>query len=265
MNILFIGDIYGRPGREAVERGMPELRDRYAPDVVIANCENSAGGKGVTPSIAKDLLACGVDVLTGGNHSLHQRGCDDLFENEQRLIRPANFPPGTPGRGWVVLNSDAGFPVAVANICGRAFMQNFDDPFRCADDMIEEVRSTTPIIVVDFHAETTSEKVAMGWYLDGRVSAVLGTHTHVQTADERVLSKGTAHMSDTGMTGPYDSVIGANKDAVMSTMLTLRPNRFDVAPPNDVRLCGAFVEVDPISGLARRIERVRLDMGDFKQ
>ncbi len=263
MNILFIGDIYGSPGRDAVARALPKLRDRYAPDVIIANCENSAGGKGVNASIAGDLFDCGVHVLTGGNHSLYQRGCDELYETEQRLIRPANFPPGTPGRGWTVLNSDAGFPVAVLNICGRAFMQHFDDPFRCADDLVDQARAVTPIVILDFHAETTSEKVAMGWYLDGRVSAVLGTHTHIQTADERVLPKGAAYITDTGMTGPYHSVIGADKDAVMSTMLTLRHTRFDVAPPEDVRLCGVFFEVDPISGLARSIERVRVDLGNL--
>ncbi len=263
MNILFIGDIYGRPGRDGLKKAMPGLRERYAPDFVIVNCENSAGGKGVTRKVADELLSLGVDVLTGGNHSLHQRGCEEYFDTETRIIRPENFPPGTPGTGWGIYNSDAGFPVAVLNVCGRAFMAHYDDPFRCVDRLIEKARRETPIIIVDFHAETTSEKVAMGWYLDGRVSAVLGTHTHIQTADERVLPQGTAHITDTGMTGPYESVIGADRDAVLRSMLTLRPNRFDVAAAHDVRVCGAFMEVDPISGKAEKIERVRVDLGDL--
>lgn len=263
MNILFIGDIVGRPGRDAVKRALPGLRERYEADFVIVNGENSAGGKGITAKITNELLNLGVDCLTGGNHSFHQRGCDDIYQTEQRLLRPENFPPGSPGSGFGLYNSQAGFPVAVLNVCGRAYMAEFDDPFRTLDRMIEQARSETPIICVDFHAETTSEKIAMGWYLDGRASAMFGTHTHVQTADERVLPKGMAHITDAGMTGPYDSVIGADKQAVLKTMLTLRPKRFDVAPPRDVRVCGAFVEVDPLDGKARRIERVRVDLGDL--
>lgn len=264
MNILFIGDIYGRPGRVGLRKALPRLKETYAPDLIIANAENSAGGKGVTPQIVRELLGLGVDVITGGNHSLHQRGSEDVHDDEPRLLRPANFPPGTPGRGHCIVSSAAGFPVAVLNLCGRAFMAHFDDPFRAIDELVAEARRTTPLVIVDFHAETTSEKVAMGWYLDGRVTAVLGTHTHIQTADERVLPQGTAHITDAGMTGPYESVIGADREAVMHAMLTLRPARFDVAAGRDVRVCGAFVEADPMTGLALRIERVRVDIGNIE-
>jgi 2',3'-cyclic-nucleotide 2'-phosphodiesterase len=208
-------------------------------------------------------LGLGVDVLTGGNHSLHQKGCDALFDDEERLLRPANFPPGTPGRGWVLLESAAGFPVATLNVCGRAFMEPFADPFRCVSQLVKEARARTPIILVDFHAETTSEKIAMGWFLDGQVSAVFGTHTHVQTADERVLPNGTGYITDTGMTGPYESVIGADREIVLEAMMTMRAKRFDVAPGHDVRVCGAFLEVDPMDGRARRMERVRVDLGNL--
>ncbi|MDK2971583.1 MAG: 2,3-cyclic-nucleotide 2-phosphodiesterase [Candidatus Sumerlaeota bacterium] len=263
MNILFIGDIFGRPGRDAVRKALPELRRELAPDMIIANCENSAGGKGVTPRIAEELFGRGIDVLTGGNHSFYQRDTNGLFDQETRLLRPENFPPGTPGRGIGIYDSSAGFPVAVLNLCGRAFMDHYADPFRTIDRLIDEARRETPIIFVDFHAETTSEKVAMGWYVDGRVTAMVGTHTHIPTADERVLPGGTAHITDTGMTGPYDSVIGADKDAVLGALLTLRPHRFGVAEPRDVRLCGVLVEVDQLTGRALRIERVRRDLGDL--
>jgi len=265
MNILFIGDIYGRPGRVALRKAMPKLREQYAPDFIVANAENSAGGKGVTAQIVRELLDLGVDVISGGNHSMHQRGSDDVHEDELRLLRPANFPPSTAGRGMCVVDSAAGFPVAVINLCGLAYMAHFDEPFRTVDALAEQARETTPLVIVDFHAETTSEKVAMGWYLDGRATAVLGTHTHIQTADERVLPQGTAHITDAGMTGPYDSVIGADKDAVLHAMLTLKPTRFDVAAARDVRVCGAFVEADPISGKALRIERVRVDVGKIEE
>ncbi|MBX3728174.1 MAG: TIGR00282 family metallophosphoesterase [Candidatus Sumerlaeia bacterium] len=263
MNILFIGDIYGRPGREAVRKALPDLRREHAVDVVIANCENSAGGKGVTAKIVEELLGRGVDVLTGGNHSFYQRDSNAVFDAEPRLLRPENFPPGTPGQGWGVFNTAAGFPIGVLNLCGRAFMENFDDPYRAADRVLDEMRERTAILFVDFHAETTSEKVAMGWYLDGRATAVVGTHTHIPTADERVLPHGTAYITDSGMTGPYESVIGADRQAVLEALLTLRPRRFDVAEPRDVRLCGVLVSVDPLTGAARHIERVRKDLGDL--
>ena len=265
MNILFIGDIFGRPGRAAVKKALPELRKRYEPDFIIANAENSAGGKGVNRKIVEEFLDLGIDCLTGGNHSFYQKNCDELYDSERRLLRPANFPEGTPGMGAAVYESAAGFPVAVMNFCGRTFMPHFDDPYRGASAMAESLAGETPIIFLDFHAEATSEKVAMGWFMDGRVSAVVGTHTHIQTADERVLPKGTAYITDSGMTGPYDSVIGTDTDIILETMLSLRPKRFDVAAPRDVRLCGVFIAVDPISGRANHIERVRVDLGDFAE
>lgn len=260
MNILFIGDIYGRPGRQALKKALPDLRARYAADFVVVNGENSAGGKGINEKITRELLGpLGVDAITGGNHSFYVRGMDDLYNSEPRLLRPHNFPEGTPGTGFGVFTSDAGFPVAVINLCGRTFMQPYDDPFRMAVRLADEAARETPLIVVDFHAEATSEKVAMGWMLDGRVTAVIGTHTHVPTADEAVLPGGTAYITDAGMTGPYSGVIGADREPVLAAMLTLRPKRFEVAPPVDVRVCGVFIEANPTTGRALRIERVRVD------
>lgn len=263
MKVLFIGDIFGRPGREAVRRALPELRQSLLPDLVIANCENAAGGKGISPRIIEELFAQGVDVLTGGNHSFFQKGTEELFVQEERLLRPANFPPGTPGSGWGVFPVRGGGKAAVLNICGRAFMEPFDDFFRCADELIERVRQQTPVVLVDFHAEATSEKVAIGWHLDGRVSAIFGTHTHIPTADETILPGGTAHITDVGMTGPYRSVIGSDVEGVLLAMRTMRFKRFEVAEARDVRLCGALVEIDEATGRALRIERVRRDLGDL--
>ncbi|MGF1571528.1 MAG: TIGR00282 family metallophosphoesterase [Sumerlaeia bacterium] len=264
MNILFIGDIYSRPGRDGLKKAMPILMETYKPDMVIANGENSAGGKGITEKIAREIYQCGVNVITGGNHSLHQQGSDDLHEEDDCLLRPENFPPGTPGHGWTIFNSSAGHPVCVMNLCGRAFMSHFDDPFRCVDKMLKTVRDSAALIIVDFHAETTSEKVAMGWYLDGRVTAVLGTHTHIQTADERILPHHTAYITDAGMTGSYDSVIGADKQCVLDSMLTLRPRRFDAAKANDVRVCGVLLTCDAITGKALKITRICEKLGDLE-
>lgn len=263
MKILFIGDIYGRAGRNGLRRAFPVLKQKYEPDMIIINGENSAGGKGITERIARQFFNLGVDVITGGNHSLHQKGSEDVHDDEPRLLRPSNFPPGTPGHGSTLYNSSAGFPVGVINICGRAFMAHFDDPFRAVNRLIRELEDETSIIIVDFHAETTSEKVAMGWYLNGRVSAVLGTHTHIQTADETILDDGTAFITDVGMTGSYDSVIGADKNNVLESMLTLRPKRFNEAQPRDVRVCGVCLSIDPISGKALEIARVCEKLGDL--
>lgn len=263
MRVLFIGDVYGRPGRKAVEKALPLLREEFAPDFVVANAENSAGGKGVTAKIAKQLLGMGCDVLTGGNHSLHQKDSDEAHAGELRLLRPANYPEGTPGRGHGVFETGTGEAVGVVNLCGRSFMQPFEDPFRMSERLIEEIHSQASVILVDFHAEATAEKIAMGWHLDGKVSAVLGTHTHVPTADETVLPGGTAYITDAGMTGPYHSIIGANREEVLDAMLSLRHRRFEVAPPVDVRICGVLVEIDSSSGKARRIDRVRKDLGDL--
>ncbi|MCC6548255.1 TIGR00282 family metallophosphoesterase [Candidatus Sumerlaeota bacterium] len=259
MNILFIGDIFGNPGRQAVRKLLPELRRKREIDLVIANCENSAGGKGVTEKIAEDLFAAGCDLLTGGNHIFAQRDSMDFIDGEQRLVRPVNFPPGAPGRGFAVHHSNAGPTVGVINACGRTFMpQHYDDPFRAIDACVKKIREQTPLVFVDFHAETTSEKMAMGWYLDGRVTAVMGTHTHVQTADERLLHHGTAYITDVGMTGPYDSVIGDDKEIILDAILTQRPRRFEVAPPNEVFLCGVVVTASMETGLAEKIERLRI-------
>lgn len=260
MNILFIGDIFGRPGRQAIKKILPRLRDQLEADLVIANCENSAGGKGITEKAAAELFNAGCEVLTGGNHMYAQKSSYDYIESEHRLVRPINYPPGAPGRGAIVHESAAG-PVAVINACGRTFMgPHYDDPFRAIDKALAEIEEHTRLVIVDFHAETTSEKVAMGWYLDGRVTAVLGTHTHIPTADERLLHKGTAYITDAGMTGPYDSVIGDDKEIILEAMLTQRPKRFEVAPANEVSLNGVLIEANPQTGEALSIRRVREPM-----
>ncbi len=261
MNLLFVGDIFGNPGRGAVRKLLPGLRREHEVDIVVANCENAAGGKGVTEKIARDMFSAGCDVLTGGNHIYAQRESMDFIEREERLVRPMNYPPGAPGRGYVLHQSAAGFPLGVVNLCGRAFMgPHYDDPFRAADDAIEALRPLTPLIVVDFHAETTSEKIAMGWYLDGRVTALVGTHTHIPTADERLLHQGTAYITDVGMTGPYDSVIGMDKDIVLEGLRTQRPKRYEVAAAREVALCAVLITVEAESGRAESIRRIRVEL-----
>lgn len=257
MKILLIGDIMGKPGRLAVRQLLPGLVGRHGVDLVIANCENACGGMGITPDVAADLLSWEVGVLTSGNHIWQKREILELLETEPRLLRPDNFP-GAPGRGHTVVETAGGTTVGVINLQGRVFMpQLVDDPFRAADRLVAEMSARgIRVIVVDFHAETTSEKVAMSRYLDGRVSAVLGTHTHVQTCDEQVLPGGTARICDVGMTGPHDSVIGMRADLAIERFVTQRPVSLDVAK-HDVRLEGALVEIDPESGRALAIERVR--------
>ncbi len=261
MNILFIGDIFGNPGRQAIRRLLPELKSRLAVDIVIANCENSAGGKGVTEEIGHELFKAGCDVLTGGNHIYAQKTSYDFIEREERLVRPLNYPPGAPGRGWVVHHSEAGPVIGVINACGRTFMgPHYDDPFRGVEAALAEIGKHTRLILLDFHAETTSEKMAMGWYLDGRVTAVVGTHTHVPTADERLLHHGTAYITDVGMTGPYDSIIGDDKEVILEALLTQRPRRFEVAPAREVSLNAVLIRANPDTGEASGIERVRVAM-----
>lgn len=257
MNILFIGDVVGKPGRRILAQMLPALRRDVGADLVIANGENSAGGFGITPETLDDLLRAGVDVVTGGNHTWQAREIYTLLDSSPHILRPANYPPGTPGRGSGIFRSSGRAPgsVAVLNLEGRIFMQPLDSPFTVAREEAERLRRETPVIVVDMHAEATSEKIALGWYLDGRVSAVIGTHTHVQTADERILLEGTAFISDAGMTGPRDSVIGMSRDEVLQRFLTQLPVRFDVAP-GPAQLNGVVVEVDERTGLSRRIERV---------
>ncbi|HEX4835089.1 MAG TPA: TIGR00282 family metallophosphoesterase [bacterium] len=257
MNIVFIGDVVGKPGRRILARMLPALRREVGADLAIANGENSAGGFGITPETLDDLLAAGVDVVTGGNHTWQAREIYTLLDSHPRILRPANYPPGTPGRGSGVFRSSGPTPgaVAVLNLEGRVFMQPLESPFEVGRDEAERLRQEASVIIVDMHAEATSEKIALGWYLDGRVSAVIGTHTHVQTADERILPEGTAFISDAGMTGPRDSVIGMGRDEVLQRFLTLLPARFDVAA-GPAQLNAVVVEVDDQTGRARRIQRV---------
>jgi hypothetical protein len=255
--LLFIGDIVGRPGRELVRRGLPALVAHRRIDLVIANVENAAAGFGVTPDIAEELLAAGVHVLTGGNHIWDRKEILPYFAEQPRLLRPANFPPGAPGSGRYVARAANGVSVAVVNLMGRVFMTAIDDPFRAALAEIEAVAPPAQLVFVDFHAEATSEKVAMGWHLDGRVAAVVGTHTHVQTADERILPQGTAFITDVGMTGAHDSVIGVERSAILQRFLTALPQRFEPATENP-RLNAVIVEADEATGLAAGIERVSL-------
>ncbi len=260
MNILFIGDIFGRPGRTIVRERLPELVKRHSVDLIIANCENAAAGFGITPSLAEELFDLGIDVMTTGNHVWDKREIIEYFQMAdgnphspaRRLLRPANFPAGLPGWG-VYEGQKNGIPYAVVNLQGRVFMGSSDDPYRYADRLLEQIKAK--IIFVDFHAEATSEKVAFGWYLDGRVTALVGTHTHIPTADETILTKGTAYITDVGMTGPYDSVIGVKKELVIERFLTGLPARFEAAA-GDVRLCAILVECDNGSGRACRVERL---------
>jgi metallophosphoesterase (TIGR00282 family) len=263
IRLLFIGDIVGKPGRELVRRGLAPLVARHGIDLVIANVENSAAGFGVTPDIADDFLHWGVHVMTGGNHTWDKKEILPYFAEQPRLLRPANFPAGTPGRGVFIARTAAGVPVAVINAMGRVFMTAIDDPFKVVEAEIDAVRKEARVIFVDFHAEATSEKVAMGWHLDGRATAVVGTHTHVQTADERVLPKGTAYITDVGMTGPHDSVIGVDKSAIIARFLTGRPQRFETATENP-RLNGVIVAADETTGRAQSIERVSLSAQDIE-
>jgi metallophosphoesterase (TIGR00282 family) len=255
VNILFIGDVVGRPGRELLRKGLRPLIDRYGIDLVIANAENAAAGFGITKDIGDTLLEFGVDVMTSGNHIWDKKEAIDYIAGEPRLLRPANFPAGVPGRGSYLARTGDGRAVGVVNVMGRVFMLAIDDPFAVALREIEQLRSQARVIVVDFHAEATSEKVAMGWHLDGRVTAVIGTHTHVQTADERLLPNGTAYMTDAGMTGPHDSIIGMEKEPSLGRFLNGMPSRFEPATGNP-RVNGAIVEADEKTGKATRIIRI---------
>jgi 2',3'-cyclic-nucleotide 2'-phosphodiesterase len=262
MRILFIGDIVGRPGRELVQNGVGVLTERYAVDLVVANAENAAAGFGITRDVGDQLLQSGIDVMTSGNHIWDRKEAIDYIGVEARLLRPANYPAGVPGRGHYVARCADGRSVGVINLMGRVFMQSIDDPFAVALREIEAVRASTRIVLVDFHAEATSEKIAMGWHLDGRVTAVLGTHTHVQTADERILPKGTACLTDVGMTGPHDSIIGVEVEAALGRFLTAMPARFETATGNP-RLHGVIVDADEETGRATRIERLSFSANEL--
>lgn len=257
VRILFLGDVVGRPGRLAIEQYLRALAVREPPDLVIANAENASGGRGLDPGTAEALRDAGVDVLTTGNHVWRSREIGGYLEETRRVIRPANFPPGCPGVGWCVVRSRAsGQAIGVVNLIGRVFMGEADCPFRTADVALDALKAECRVIIVDVHAEATSEKGAMGRYLDGRVSAVIGTHTHVQTADEEVLPGGTAYLTDAGMCGPAESVLGIRADRVIERFLTQMPNRFDLAG-GSVWVQGALLTVDEKSGRAVGIERVR--------
>lgn len=256
MRILMLGDIIGKPGRQAVKSVVPGLRRQHRLDMVIANAENAAGGLGLTPATAQELLSAGVDVLTSGNHIWDKKEIIPYLEKDVPLIRPLNYPQGVPGRGYLVRHG-----VLVVNLMGRIFMDNLDCPFRGMDKLLAELVDRPRIVVVDFHAEATSEKGAMGWYLDGRVSAVLGTHTHVGTTDARILPGGTAFVTDVGMVGPIDSIIGDDKEAVIRRFLTRLPHRLSVGR-GQVLLSSVMVEVEGATGLARDIQRLNLTVAE---
>jgi metallophosphoesterase (TIGR00282 family) len=257
MKILFIGDIFGHPGRRSVKETLPKLLEEFSPELVLANGENAAGGFGITPPLVEELLDQGIAVLTSGNHIWDKKEIFPYLREHQdgRLLRPANYPGEAPGQGLYVGRTREGTGYAVMNLQGRVFMPSIECPFRTADALLAQIPAEVKIRVVDMHAEATSEKVAMGWYLNGRVTAVLGTHTHVPTADETVLSEGTAYLTDLGMTGPYDSVIGITKQQVIEKFLSQLPARFEVAK-SDVRFSAALIEADPATGRATSIQRI---------
>ena len=259
MKILFIGDIVGKPGRRAVSELLPRLIAERGIDLVIANCENAAAGFGVTREVVEELYNNNIDILTSGNHIWDKKEVLEFISDYETLLRPANYPAKVPGTGVLLMPTAAGEYVGVLNLAGRIFMQPIDCPFKTAKSKIAELRAKTKIIIVDIHAEATSEKKALGWYLDGEVSAVLGTHTHVQTADDEILPQGTAYISDVGMTGPFDSVIGIKKDAIIERFLTGIPNKFDVAK-GDIRLQAVLLDVDSITGKTNWIERISIKL-----
>jgi metallophosphoesterase (TIGR00282 family) len=256
MKVLMIGDVVARPGRIAVLERIQDLREQHAIDLAVMNAENVAGGFSITPPLAEELFAAGIDVMTSGNHIYDKRDVIPYIERQPRLLRPANYPPNSPGKGmWV--GEVRGVSVAVINLIGRVFMQPSDDPFRAADELLKELTADVKVRLVDMHAEATSEKAAMGWFLDGRVSAVVGTHTHIQTADERILAKGTAYLTDLGMTGSYSGVIGMNKEDVIARFTSPIYKRAEHST-GEVRICAALIDIDETTGRAREISRLSL-------
>jgi metallophosphoesterase (TIGR00282 family) len=253
--ILMVGDVFGRPGRRAVRTMVPRLMAKHDIDFVVVNAENAAGGFGITADIVQELFDYGADVLTGGNHSFDKQEGHDVLNNTDHVLRPHNYPKENPGRGVTVVKR-AEFSVAVLNLQGRVFLPLTDCPFKTADELIEQVKDQADIILVDLHAEATSEKMAMAWYLDGRVTALVGTHTHVQTADEQVFPEGMAYITDLGMTGPHRSIIGVKIEQSLGRFLSARPSRFEPAK-GDVRFHGVLIDVDESSGKALRIERIQ--------
>jgi metallophosphoesterase (TIGR00282 family) len=255
VKLLFIADVVGQPGRRAVTELVPRLRTRFELDLVVANGENAAGGSGITNKTAEELFTAGIDILTSGDHLWDQKEVLELLEHEPRFLRPLNYPAGTPGQGSTLVSRPGRVPVGILNLQGRTFLPALDNPFHRALEEVERMRQSTPVIFIDFHAEATSEKVALARMLDGRVSAVVGTHTHVQTADEQIFPGGTAFLCDGGFTGPHDSVIGRETEPVIRRFLTNMPQRFEVAKGR-VLLQGAIMEIDEHSGRAQRIERI---------
>lgn len=255
LSVLMIGDIVGRPGRKVIREKLKSYRHKYKIDFVIANGENAAGGVGITEEIAAELFAAGIDFLTMGNHTWDKKEIFNFIEHEPRMIRPANYPPGTPGKGSNIIRIDRNLKLGIINLAGRVFLQPLDCPFRMADDIVNKIRQETSLIIVDIHAEATSEKIALGHYLDGRVSAVAGTHTHVQTADERVLPGGTAYITDLGMTGPRDSVLGVKTELVIQKFISQLPVRFEVAD-GPAQFNGVILELDENKGKALKITRI---------
>jgi metallophosphoesterase (TIGR00282 family) len=255
MKILFIGDIVGSPGRRAVREIIPRIKEKEKVDFIIANAENAAGGSGLTPKIAEELLSYGVNTLTSGDHIWKRKEIMDILNEDDRILRPANYPEGVPGRGWGIYSTKGKFKIGVINLVGRVFMESLECPFRVGRGIVEEIKRETPIILMDIHAEATSEKIALVWYFDGLISAILGTHTHVQTADERIYPKGTAFLTDVGMTGPHDSVIGRKAEQILTRFITQLPTRFEMAEEN-VQLNGAIITIDEKTGKAKDIKRI---------
>ncbi|MFA6078416.1 MAG: TIGR00282 family metallophosphoesterase [Candidatus Omnitrophota bacterium] len=260
MRILFIGDVVGEPGRRAIRELVPKIKRKSGVEFVIANGENAAGGSGITPALADEILGYGVDVLTLGDHAWKRPEIVERLGSDKRIVRPANYPKDVPGFGSTVVTSESGIEVGVINLIGRVFMQAVECPFRVAKAELERIKNKARVIIVDIHAEATSEKIALGWYLDGQVSAIVGTHTHVQTADEKILPAGTAFISDVGMTGPFDGVIGRKKEQIISRFLTQMPTRFEMAE-GDIRLNGVIIDIDDKTGRADDIKRVQEKIG----
>lgn len=257
MNILFIGDVIGRTGRDTVKKFLPRIKQAKKISFSIVNGENVAAGVGLTPKTVKELFSYGIDVITSGNHFWDKKDVAEIIDVENRLLRPANYPPGVPGHGSVIVETSDGEKIGVINVAGRVFMPSLDCPFRKVESEVENFRKETSLIIVDIHAEATSEKIAMGWFLDGKVSAVIGTHTHVQTADDVVLPGGTAYITDIGMTGARNSVIGMKKELVLHHFLSQLPIKLEVAD-GEAELCGVILDIDPITGKANSIERIQM-------
>lgn len=259
MRILFIGDVVGEPGRHAIKELLPKIKKSEGVEFVIANAENVAGGSGVTPALAEELFGYGIDCITSGDHIWKRKEVFEKLDSDKRLLRPANYPSGDPGSGSTIIESKSGTSVGVINLVGRVFMQAVECPFKTAKREIEKIKNKAQIIIVDIHAEATSEKIAMGWYLDGTVSALIGTHTHVQTADEKILPQGTAFISDAGMTGALDGVIGRKKEQILNRFLTQMPTKFEMAE-GDVQLHGVIIDIDDKTGKANSIKRIQKKM-----